>query len=70
MILKFENDQNEIYLVESTGNRGVALNKWDFMRAHIGHKEYYDKVVFRHIEFDRSDQMVDNLEIFLKEAIG
>lgn len=55
MVLKFENDQKEIYLVESTGNRGVALNKWDFLRAHVGHKEFYDKVVFRHIEFDRSD---------------
>jgi len=27
-------------------------------------------VIFRHVEFDRNDKMVDNLECFLKEAIG
>ena len=26
--------------------------------------------MFRHVDFDRSDTMVDNLELFLKEAIG
>ena len=70
MILKFEADPNEIYIVESTGNRGVALNKWSYLRPYIGEKEFYNKVIFRHLEFDRSNQLVDNLEQFLKEAIG
>ena len=70
MVLKFDTDQNEVYLVESTGNLGVALNKWSYLREHIGTKKFYAKCVFRHIDFDRSDQMVDNLEKFLKEAVG
>ena len=70
MILKFEAEPNEIFLIEATGNRGVALNRWDYLRDHIGDQKFYKKIIFRHIEYDRSNQMIDNLEMFLKEAIG
>jgi len=70
MVLKFDTDQHEVYLVEATGTLGVALNKWSYLREHIGAKKFYAKCVFRHINFDRSDAMVDNLEKFLKEAVG
>jgi len=70
MILKFEADQGEVYIVESTGNRGVALNKWQYLRPHIGAKQFYKKAVFRHLDFERTNEMVDRLELFLKEAVG
>ena len=70
MILKFDLDQSEVYLLEATGNRGVALNKWEYLRPHVGEKQFYERLVFRHIEFDRSNEMVDNLETFLKEVLG
>lgn len=70
MVLKFDTDENEVYIVEATGQNGVALNRWTFLRDHIGEKKFYRKLVFRHIDFERSDEMVDNLEIFLKEAVG
>ena len=70
MVLKFDTDPDEVYMVEATGTLGVALNKWSYLREHIGHKKFYNKCIFRHIEFDRSDQMVDSLEKFLKEAVG
>ena len=70
MVLKFESDPDELYLIDATGNRGVALNKWSLLREHVGIGKFYEKVVFRHIDFDRSNQMIDNLEIFLKEALG
>jgi hypothetical protein len=65
MLLKFETDPNEVYMVEATGNMGVALNRWMYLREHVGKGKFYDKVVFRHINFDRGDTMVDNLEKFL-----
>lgn len=61
MLLKFETDPDEVYLVEATGNQGVALSRWAFLREHIGKGKFYDKVVFRHVNFDRGDTMVDNL---------
>ena len=70
MLLKFETDPDEVYLVEATGNMGVALNRWAFLRDHVGKGKFYDKVVFRHVNFDRGDTMVDNLEKFLSQAVG
>ena len=70
MVLKFETDPDEIYLVEATGNSGVSLNRWLFLKDHIGQDKFYQKVVFRHINFDRGDKMVNNLERFLSEAVG
>ena len=32
MLLKFESDPDEMYLIDATGNRGVALNKWSLLR--------------------------------------
>ena len=70
MVLKFESAPNEVFLVEATGNMGVSLNRWIFLRPHVGHGKFYEKLVFRHIEFDRGDKMVNNLEKFLSEAVG
>ena len=70
MVLKFESDPDEIFLVEATGNMGVSLNRWAFLREHVGHDKFYDKIVFRHVNFDRGDKMVDSLEKFLSEAVG
>ena len=70
MVLKFETDPDEVYLVEATGNLGVSLNKWSFLREHVGEGNFYKKMILRHVEFDRGDSMVDALEKFLGEAVG
>ena len=70
MILKFDNDQNDVYMIEATANLGVALNKWSMLREHVGKEKFWAKIVFRHIDFERNDKMFDNLEVFLKEAVG
>lgn len=70
MLLKFEGDPDDLYLVEATGNRGVALNKWQYLREHVGDKQFYKRVVHRHVEFDRQNEKVDQLEQFLKESLG
>jgi hypothetical protein len=41
MVLKFDLDQNEIYILEAVGNRGVALNKWEYLRPHVGGNNFY-----------------------------
>jgi hypothetical protein len=70
MVLKFETAPDEVFLVEATGNMGVSLNRWVFLRPHIGSGKFYEKMVYRHIKFDRGDKMVNNLEKFLSEAVG
>ncbi len=70
MILKFESDEDEIYFIEATGGCGVALNTWSKIKPHIGSSAFYDKVIFRHVNFSRNDNMVNKLETFLEESIG
>ena len=70
MCLKFETDPSEIFLIEATGNYGVGINRWSSLKEFIGPKQFYDKCVFRHIEMDRPDQMIEQLEKFLSEAVG
>ena len=70
MVLKFETDPGEVYLVEATGNNGVALNRWGLLKDHVGPGKFYKKLIYRHVNFDRGDTMVDNLEKFLSEAVG
>ena len=69
MVLKFETDEEEIYIIDATSS-GVKLTKWRFLRDHVGPNKFYDKIILRHLNFDRNDQVVNNLEKFLSEAIG
>lgn len=46
------------------------MNRWKFLRAYVGKGQVFDKVVFRHVNFDRGDQMVNKLEKFLKQTVG
>ncbi len=68
MILKFETDVDDLYLLESTANRGVSLTRWSQIGELVG--DFYDHIVFRQLKTEREDQMLERLEVFLKEAIG
>jgi len=49
MVLRFDTEMHDVYLLEATGNQGVALNKWSFIKEHIGPNKFYRKMIFRHI---------------------
>ena len=68
MVLKFEEHPNEIFFLEATSNMGVALRRWSGIRHALG--TFYKRVVIRHLEWDRPDESLDNLEAFMKEVIG
>lgn len=70
MVLKFETEPDEIFLVEAVGGLGVTLNRWSFLRDSIGYGKFYKRMIFRHVNFDRGEKMVDNLEKLLSEAVG
>ena len=70
MCLKFETDPDEVFLIEATGNAGVGINKWSALKEHVGTGKFYDKCVFRHVEVQRTDDMIESLEKFLSQAVG
>ena len=40
MILKFDSDKDEVYYLEATSNRGVAISKWASTRKFVG--DFYE----------------------------
>jgi hypothetical protein len=63
MALRFETDEEEVYYVEATSNSGVTISKWSGIRQFVGN--FYEHVVLRHLIIERSDAMIDKLEVFL-----
>ena len=57
-------------MLEAVGKLGVTLNEWSFLRDHIGKGKFYQKCIFRHVNFLRDNKLENKLEAFLKEAIG
>ncbi len=68
MVLKFENDPEEVYFVDATNNNGVSLSRYSAIKPYLG--SFYERVVYRKLEGTRNDELIDRLEVFLKEAIG
>lgn len=58
-----------LILFEATGDNGVILTEWnDF----YDYKWYllYDKIVYRKLHCERSNEMVTRLETFIKSSLG
>ena len=71
MVLRFDvpgQKEQDLFLIEATGNLGVKVKRWAALRDHIG--KFYDRIVLRHLEFERGEAALDNLEKFLKEVNG
>jgi len=63
MLLRFDMPGNgpkkDVFLIEATGS-GVKVKRWSNLRPHIG--KFYDRVMLRHLDFERDDKTLDNLE--------
>ena len=68
MVLKIGGYDNEIIIIEATGNRGVHLKKFSSIIPHIG--KFYEKVAWKKMNFVRDDEKLDIIDKFVEEAIG
>lgn len=68
MVLKFESERDEIFLLDSTSSKGVGICRWTALREYVG--KFYEQVVYRKLSVERDEDMIAKLEIFLKEAVG
>lgn len=58
----------EIYLIEAVGNGGVKIKTWSVKRKNLG--KLYQRIVLRRLKFDRTPQVLENLQKFLQEIEG
>ena len=66
MILKFGSEPENVFFIEATTNHGVSIKRYNGIKHAIG--SFYTKVVLRHLEWERPDVSLDQLERFLEEA--
>ena len=70
MIIRFESNHSQFFLVDCTKASGVACCSWDSLRKTIGPKKKYSQCVYRKVNFERSDVVSESIEAFLKEVDG
>lgn len=64
-----------MFFIDATSSQGVAIQRWSTIKEYLTGKgdeieQFYEQIVYRHLEGERSEEMIDNLEVFLKEAVG
>ena len=68
MVIKFDQEPDDVFFIEATSNRGVIIKSYRGMKWAIGN--FYDKVVLRHLEWQRNEMSLSILDQFLKEVQG
>ena len=63
-------DENDVHFIEATGGPGVTVNKWGNIKKHVGEGKFYNKIVYRHVNYDDNEPLLDIFWDFCKEAIG
>ena len=66
MILRYGQEPDELFFVESTSEIGVSVLAWSDIQEYIG--DFYQKIVYRHLKWARPDKSIDILEQFLEET--
>ena len=76
MILKFDQDVNEVFYLDASFHNGVTVQRWSLTKDYLTGsgdeiKPFYEQIVYRHLNAEREENgLLDRLEVFLKEAIG
>jgi hypothetical protein len=58
-------NDGSLFMFESTGQVGVVLTNWDKFIRNRWHT-MYTKLVYRQLKIDRTDELVEQLENFIK----
>ena len=76
MVLKFEQEEDEIFFHDASYHNGVAISRWSVNKDYLTGRgdeiePFYEQIVFRHLEGEREQNgLLDILEVFLKEVVG
>ena len=66
MVLKFDNEPDEIFIYDATADLDIAIRRWSRCRSSIG--EGISKVAVRHLKFERTPKMLEILDQFITET--
>ena len=62
---------NDVYIMEALGGpTGVRLSKWSLLEKDVGKDKFYKRIVFRHVNFNRTPEILKKFNKFAKEAMN
>ena len=64
------NNNEDVHFLEATGGPGVSINSWSNLKQYVGQGQFYERIVFRHVNFKRKNKILNQFCRFAKEAIG
>lgn len=67
MVLKFDHEEEELFLIDAT-SQGVTVSRWSDFRLMVD--DYYHHLFYRKLNTDRSADFVKQLDIFIKDVVG
>ncbi|KAL4453192.1 hypothetical protein ABPG74_015423 [Tetrahymena malaccensis] len=69
LILRTNNESNNLLILEATGDEGVGILSWKTF-LHENWQELYHKISLRKLIIERTDEMLTKMESFIRYAIG
>lgn len=60
MVIRYESEPNEVFLLEAESGNGVSIKRWSEYDDEPG--TFYTKVALRHLEWERPDNSLTILE--------
>ena len=70
MVVNIPLDPLKLHFIESVSNQGVRLQTWDRIKAEIGKRKHFKKVIFRKVNINRDQNLQSKIDEFLDQAIG
>lgn len=65
-----QENEEKLYFIDATSTNGVSVNKWSDIRLNYGPDLFYQNIVYRSVDFNRTENILCNLENFLEETIS
>ena len=65
MVLRYGSFTNELFFLEAT-SQGIYVQSYSNIKDHIG--TFYQKLVVRHLEFERTDEQLRKMIQLIDEA--
>ena len=62
--------QDDVFYMEATGGPGVSVSRWDSLKKSVGQGLFYERIVYRHVNYDSAAPILERFLTFARQAMG
>ena len=62
--------QDDVFYLEATGGPGVSVGRWESLKKAVGHGLFYERIVYRHVNYDSAGPVLEKFLAFARQARG